>query len=78
MNRPGKIPEKFVGHIEFKNVSFFYPQRPDVQILKNFSMEIMPGETVAVVGPSGSGKSTVVQLIQRMYDPTEGQVISTS
>ncbi len=74
ISKPGKIPEKFIGNIELKHVYFHYPKRPDVPILKDFSLKIKAGETVAVVGPSGSGKSTVVQLIQRMYDPVRGKV----
>uniref|UniRef100_A0A0X3P980 Multidrug resistance protein 1 n=2 Tax=Schistocephalus solidus TaxID=70667 RepID=A0A0X3P980_SCHSO len=62
------------GEIAFENVSFYYPSRPDVPILKNFSLTIPAGKTVAIVGPSGSGKSTTVQLIQRLYDPLEGRV----
>ncbi|KAL5962748.1 ATP-dependent translocase ABCB1 [Taenia solium] len=63
------------GSIEFRNVSFAYPMRPDVVTLKNFSMKIGAGQTIAIVGPSGSGKSTVIQLLQRFYDPIEGQVL---
>ncbi|XP_070831884.1 bile salt export pump [Chaetodon trifascialis] len=62
------------GDIEFHNVTFFYPSRPDVKILNDLSMEIKPGETTAFVGPSGSGKSTTIQLIQRFYDPNQGMV----
>ena len=63
------------GHIEFKNVNFSYPTRPDQKILKNFSCTIESGKTTALVGPSGSGKSTVVQMIERFYDPAGGSVI---
>ncbi|KAI7874137.1 p-glycoprotein [Lichtheimia hyalospora FSU 10163] len=73
-NEGGIKPEKVIGEIEFKNVQFKYPTRPDVTILKNLSLKITPGMTVAFVGPSGSGKSTSVQLIQRFYDPLAGQV----
>uniref|UniRef100_A0A915EW78 Uncharacterized protein n=1 Tax=Echinococcus canadensis TaxID=519352 RepID=A0A915EW78_9CEST len=66
--------DSFSGKIEFRNVSFSYPTRPDVQVLKNFSLTVNPGETVAIVGPSGSGKSTTVQLIQRFYDAVHGSV----
>ncbi|ORY03080.1 ABC transporter protein [Basidiobolus meristosporus CBS 931.73] len=62
------------GYIEFQDVSFTYPCRPDVPILKNFSLQVKPGQTVALVGSSGSGKSTCVQLLERFYDPTKGTV----
>ncbi|KAI7874833.1 ABC transporter protein [Lichtheimia hyalospora FSU 10163] len=74
-NEGGIKPEKVIGELEFKNVQFKYPTRPDVTILKDLSLKIKPGMTVAFVGPSGSGKSTSVQLIQRFYDPLAGQVI---
>ncbi|XP_015225935.1 PREDICTED: bile salt export pump [Cyprinodon variegatus] len=66
--------DKVKGDIEFHNVSFFYPSRPDVKILHNLSIQVKAGETTAFVGPSGSGKSTTIQLIQRFYDPKEGTV----
>ncbi len=62
------------GKIEFKNVSFIYPSRPEQRILKNFNATFEMGKTTAIVGPSGSGKSTVVQLLERFYNPTEGDV----
>ncbi|KAJ2964662.1 hypothetical protein NQZ79_g546 [Umbelopsis isabellina] len=71
----GEKPNKVVGNIEFKNVQFRYPTRPDVPILKDLSLTIKPGMTVAFVGPSGSGKSTSVALLQRFYDPLSGQVL---
>ncbi|XP_047455984.1 bile salt export pump isoform X2 [Mugil cephalus] len=66
--------DKVKGDIEFHNVSFYYPSRPEVKALDNLSMQIKSGETTAFVGPSGSGKSTTTQLIQRFYDPQEGMV----
>ncbi|XP_035317261.1 ATP-binding cassette sub-family B member 5 isoform X1, partial [Cricetulus griseus] len=68
----GYKPECIEGNIEFKNVSFSYPSRPSVKILKGLNLKIKSGETMALVGPSGSGKSTTVQLLQRLYDPEEG------
>lgn len=60
--------------IEFKNVSFAYPSNAEVTVLKNLSLTINTGESIALVGPSGSGKSTIVQLLERYYDPTEGNI----
>lgn len=62
------------GNIEFKEVTFSYPSRPDVIIFRDFSLFFPAGKTVAVVGGSGSGKSTVVALIERFYDPNEGNI----
>lgn len=66
------------GNIEFKDVTFSYPSRPDVIIFRDFSLFFAAGRTVAVVGGSGSGKSTVVALIERFYDPNQGNAISLS
>lgn len=63
------------GKIEFENVTFAYPSRLERQVLQNFSLTVLPGETVAVVGPSGSGKSTLIQLLERFYDPQQGRVL---
>ena len=64
------------GEIQYKNLKFFYPTRPDVKILKGLSLTIKPGQTVALVGESGCGKSTLVSLLERFYDPEEGSVVS--
>lgn len=66
---------KLKGEIRFNNISFTYPTRPDVTVLKNMSFDITPGEKVALVGPSGSGKSTIINLLMRFYDPTSGALI---
>lgn len=61
--------------IEFKNVSFAYPSRPDIFVLKDFSLIVNPGERLALIGINGAGKSTLIKLLCRFYDPTEGQVL---
>ncbi|XP_055701825.1 multidrug resistance protein homolog 49-like [Phlebotomus papatasi] len=63
------------GNIEFRNVHFKYPSRNEVKVLKNINFQIKNGQTIALVGSSGSGKSTCLQLLQRLYDPTEGEVV---
>ncbi|XP_073437558.1 ATP-dependent translocase ABCB1-like isoform X5 [Dendrobates tinctorius] len=70
----GYKPEKLKGDIEFKNIHFTYPSRPDVQVLLGLNLKVPAGKTIALVGTSGCGKSTVMQLLQRFYDPTEGEV----
>lgn len=60
--------------IEFQNVSFNYPTRPDFSVLKSVSFIANPGETVALVGSSGSGKSTIASLLLRFYDPLNGLI----
>ncbi|XP_021729691.1 ABC transporter B family member 6-like [Chenopodium quinoa] len=67
-------PPNVYGSIEFKNVDFCYPTRPEVLVLSNFNLKVGGGQTVAVVGVSGSGKSTIISLIERFYDPVAGQV----
>ena len=71
---PVKEKPKGNGAILFKNVHFSYPSRPDVEVLKGVSLEIKPGEHIAIVGSSGSGKSTLTALILRFYDPNKGNV----
>lgn len=65
---------KHVRTIEFRNVHFTYPSRPDVPILKGINLTINAGQRVAFVGESGSGKSTLIQLLERFYDPSGGSV----
>lgn len=64
-----------VGRIEFKDVKFAYPFRPDVQVLKGVSFVLEAGTSAGLVGPSGGGKSTVMAMIQRFYDPASGSVL---
>ncbi|XP_068829098.1 phosphatidylcholine translocator ABCB4 isoform X3 [Capricornis sumatraensis] len=71
----GHKPDNIKGNLEFKDVHFSYPARPDVQILKGLNLKVESGQTVALVGNSGCGKSTVVQLVQRLYDPDVGRII---
>ncbi|NQZ45926.1 MAG: ATP-binding cassette domain-containing protein [Erythrobacter sp.] len=72
--RPQQLPSPPRGSLSFRNVTFRYPARPESAALDNFSLEIEPGETVAIVGPSGAGKSTVFQLVERFYDPQAGTI----
>jgi ATP-binding cassette subfamily B protein len=71
---PAALPEPARGAIVFDDITFRYPTRPEVSALTGFSLDVKPGETVAVVGPSGAGKSTLFQLLQRFYDPEGGQI----
>jgi len=73
--KPRPFPEPPIGTLEFANVEFHYPTRPDAPALHNFSLAIHPRETVAIVGPSGAGKSTLFQLAERFYDPQGGQIL---
>ncbi len=72
---PIPLPAEGRGHIQIQDICFNYPSRPGVKALEHFSLEIKPGETVALVGPSGAGKSTVFQLLLRFYDPQSGKVL---
>ena len=62
------------SHVKLQGVHFHYPSRPGQPALEDFTLEVSPGETVALVGPSGAGKSTVFQLLLRYYDPQAGHV----
>ncbi|XP_053314465.1 ATP-binding cassette sub-family B member 10, mitochondrial [Spea bombifrons] len=67
-------PDVFKGSLQFRDVSFMYPSRPDVSIFSGLNLSIPSGSVMAVVGPSGSGKSTLVSLLLRLYDPDSGSI----
>lgn len=76
LNNPnGEQPVKVEGEIEFRNVHFSYPSRPDSKVLRGLNMTIPKGKKVALVGETGCGKSTTIQMIERYYDPLEGDVL---
>ena len=74
--RPRALPATAAGSaLSLEHVSFHYPSRPTLPSLRDFSLTVAPGETVAIVGPSGAGKSTVFQLLLRFYDASAGTVL---
>ncbi len=73
-SNPIIFPQKLKTGIEFRNVTFYYP-RAKTPTLKNFSLNIKPGESIALVGENGSGKTTLVKLLTRLYDVTEGEIL---
>ncbi len=70
-----EIVKRIEGNVTFENVAFTYPSRKEMQVLKNVSIVVNKGETIAVVGPSGSGKSTLAALLLRFYDPESGRIL---
>lgn len=71
---PEAIKSPVLGKISIESMSFAYPSRPDLNVLHDISFEVVPGQTVALVGPSGSGKSTLFQLLMRFYEPQSGSI----
>lgn len=72
--QPQVLPQPLRGEIQFDDVVFHYPQRPDQAALDHFNLHVRPGETVALVGPSGAGKSTVLSMLLRFHDPAGGRI----
>jgi ABC transporter fused permease/ATP-binding protein len=71
----GQIISTLKGEIEFNQVSFSYPTRPEVEVLQEISFHIRPGEKIALVGHSGAGKSTITQLLLRLYEASQGTIL---
>ncbi len=71
---PAALPAPITGGVRFEAVTFRYPSQPEIAALAGFSLDVAPGERVALVGPSGAGKTTVFQLLLRYYDPAAGRI----
>jgi len=70
-----RLPERVAGELELQAVCFAYPSRPERNALDDLTLNIKPGETLALVGPSGAGKSTLFDLLLRFYDPQHGRIL---
>ena len=75
VEKPGEIKPEINGEIEFKNVSFEYPDDKNHKVLENVSFKVKKGETIAIVGKTGSGKSSLVHLLPRLYDIEKGEIL---
>jgi len=73
ITNPANDPQPLKGHIVFENVGFVYPDT-GIRALQNVSLEIKPGQKLAIIGRTGSGKTTIADLLVRMYDVTEGRI----
>ena len=69
-----KFEERPEGLVQFQDIVFAYPSRPDIDVCKGYNLTIAPGQSCALVGASGSGKSTIINLLLRFYDPQSGAV----
>src|SRR3954453_8645455 len=73
--KPARLPQPPRGQLEFEDVVFHYPTRPETSALNDFTLRVKPRERLALVGPSGAGKTTLFQLAERFYDPQRGRVL---
>jgi len=71
----GEVLKDVKGHIQFKSVNFTYPTRLNHEVIKDLSLEVRPGQVVALVGASGGGKSTIGHLLPRFYEPSSGEIL---
>ena len=67
-------PLKVSGAVEFRNVRFAYPEKPEKEVIHDFSAKVEPGQKIAIVGPTGAGKTTLVNLLMRFYEVTGGEI----
>jgi ABC-type multidrug transport system fused ATPase/permease subunit len=74
-NEQLKAENKLSGKVSFNNISFSYPGRRDVTVLKNIQIDAESGQQIAIVGPSGAGKSTITALLLRFYEPESGELL---
>ena len=65
---------KLSGNVSLQNIGFNYPSRPEIEVIKDISIEAQKGQQIAIVGPSGAGKSTLVSLLLRFYEPVRGKI----
>lgn len=75
MDEPIQAEHILQGRVTMQHLAFHYPSRPELPVLKDVSLTVMPGEQVAIVGPSGAGKSTIAALLLRFYEPSQGQLL---
>ncbi|XP_057689774.1 ATP-dependent translocase ABCB1-like isoform X2 [Corythoichthys intestinalis] len=78
LSHEGESLDTFDGNVHFEGVKFNYPSRPNVPVLRGLKLKVSKGETLALVGRSGCGKSTAIQLLERFYDATQGNVLIDS